>query len=565
MAAASKSNTHTEMTVRKQISFELNDGKKYQVSSFQGRIVAKLAYHRAHHNVIRALFYRIIDALIRAFKSNKIDLKAPTKLTPWKHYMLAKAHAAQIEMARVSEEEYILNLYTNKVNALNSKINDKTTSPAERDRLKKQLEDLKKNQITFIEDQQKVIKKSKADITQAAQTYAAWNKQEQLLEELKKINENSQLKDAAQITILIQKQLEHFPMEDLKKVFSEEKESIKGLEKVITTLEQMINNREAQKNEQERIKTEFLKAKSMEMVTAIQKVHQSNPKELIIKIMNIAESFPQEYLPEGLKKFMPDALAMDVIRLIESNKRDLNVAEAQTQVPQTPTKTNTSQAQAATSPAKSVTQNTKEKELSKKEPTKQPPESTASEKKISAPPQIDSSKKEKVENATRNKAEDNPLSSSTPLATIGNLLGDIGTGIKNTLGLTSSPRTSSEEKPKSSANPIDKNIKINYNPAIAIHLSIISRLQQNPIEFDKMAKEIDELEFNPKKDYENQIKKAEEVYKILENEFSEKSKSNDKKVLDESVNASRKLVLCKSLLDKYNSFNKKSEEMASTK
>ena len=62
----------TKQSAIKRPVFEIPGSSKL---TFKGRIIEKLTYHHAHHNRLRALFFTIIDALIRRVLRTKEDVE----------------------------------------------------------------------------------------------------------------------------------------------------------------------------------------------------------------------------------------------------------------------------------------------------------------------------------------------------------------------------------------------------------------------------------------------------------------------------------------------------------
>ena len=91
-------------------------------------VVNKFIEHTARHNVIRALFFSILDAFLRW----KLFSKNPEKNKNYCEYMQYRTYQTQIKMAEVANENNIRAKFNRKNKKIKTEIENKSTEPQRR-------------------------------------------------------------------------------------------------------------------------------------------------------------------------------------------------------------------------------------------------------------------------------------------------------------------------------------------------------------------------------------------------------------------------------------------------
>ncbi len=281
-------------------SFAENTLKNFKVSEFQGRIIKNLIESKGLHNVIRELWYSILDAIIRFYLASK----NPVKNQKYDEYMLCRRFYVQIGMAEISQEKTIKAIFKSRNEDIGAQIKAKETSKEDRNKLKaelkkrlqklEELQSLRNEAIQIKEtNQQNIIKKTE------------WEWDEILLDRIKRLPQ--EIAADAQ-TYEVVTWLQQFASSDIKKILEREKDVRNGVQAVKKALEEKIKTYEIEKKEFEADKEKKLRDNLHKQLAEVfvevnyKKLDESLAKDIILKIVDCYPQFKQFY--EKLKPFV---------------------------------------------------------------------------------------------------------------------------------------------------------------------------------------------------------------------------------------------------------------------
>lgn len=310
---------------------EIKETQKNHVSEFQSRIIKKLVEHSGKNNIIRALFFSIIDRLIRYFLNRQKTVRPNGKVENnprYEHYIRFKADASQEEMVNLTKERQITAKFNYKVNKFNAHIDDKKQSIEERNDIQNNLKVFLSSGVQTLQDKEKKKLENLLQMSKAQTLGSTLTLIQECLLTLEQ--EKPLIKETSPSLKSLQELIENCDDHELKKIYHELNDEMISLEAFKSELNNRIVAQEQVEEEFKASQWIFLKDHLATQIKNQIVAHLKESKKIIKDFIKIEKKQRENYQPasaieQHILKRMPELIA-PLKKLLKEMKIDENAS-----------------------------------------------------------------------------------------------------------------------------------------------------------------------------------------------------------------------------------------------